>query len=153
MIRHSAMAELLILRGVICKMNGEISTISGISPLAKSAQILDSAIARTIVRLVSGCYFGYVFYLLKYRYYPQIELDLPFAIRCGIISVMASGGLFLSSFSFFQKRRILGFTLLLPIFPSLLFVTPGFLLMLTIFVMILIYSYVIFLCRKETSPQ
>jgi hypothetical protein len=50
-------------------MNCEIRTISGISPLAKSAQILDSAIARTIVRLVSGCYFGYVFY---FRY----DIDL-----------------------------------------------------------------------------
>jgi hypothetical protein len=131
---------------------GNIISVLNSSVLAKLSAILDSATAKKIVRFVSMCYFVYIFYMLK-QYYPQINLDFQFAIRCGIVSAMASGGLFLSSFAYFQKHRVISMILLLPIFPSLFFVTPGFLVLSIIFILILLYSYVVFVCKKWLSAQ
>ena len=129
-------------------INSDISRVSDASTLSKLSGVADSSGARKIVRTVSIFYFAYVFYMLNSYYYPQIKLDLSFAIRCGIVSAMASGGLFLSTFSYFKSRKVIGFTLLLPMFPSLFFVTPGFALIGFILVVLFLYSYLAFGCKK-----
>lgn len=123
-------------------------SVANLTGLSKLREIVNSSPARRIVRIVSFFYFGYVFYILTRYYYPQIELDLPFAIRCGIISAMASGGLFLSSFTYFKSRKIIGFTLMLPMFLSFFFVTPGFVLIWVILAVMLLYSYLAFGYKK-----
>jgi hypothetical protein len=86
-------------------------------------------------------------------YYPQIKLDLQFAIRCGIVSAIASGGLFLSSFTYFRIHRKTCFILLLPIFPSLFFVAPSLLALVISAIGILAYSAIVFSARKRFFPQ
>ncbi len=128
-------------------------SVANLTGLSKLREIVNSSPARRIVRVVAIFYFGYVFYILTRYYYPQIELDLPFAIRCGIISAMASGGLFLSTFTYFKSRKIIGFTLMLPMFPSLFFVNPEIELILFLIPVTLLYSYLAFCSKKVRSEE
>jgi hypothetical protein len=114
----------------------------------KLVELLNATVAKNIVRFISLCYFAYIFYKIKYLY-PQIPLNFSFAVRCAILSGIASGGLFLSTSCFFRDHGFLGFFLLLPIFPSILIVTPGIALIALIFVIVLIYSYFVFFVKRK----
>ena len=118
----------------------------------KLAELLRTNVAKNIVRLISVCYFSYIFYKIKYLY-PQIQLNFSFAIRCVILSGIASGGLFLSTFRFFQSHRLIGFSLLLPIFPSILIVTPGIGLISLVFAIVLAYSYYVFFAKRKVKDD
>lgn len=127
-----------------------VNTLSYLLRSEKLAELFYTNVAKNIVRLISVCYFAYIFYKIKYLY-PQIQLNFSFAIRCVIFSGIASGGLFLSTFRFFQNHGFVGFSLLLPIFPSILIVTPGIGLISLFFAIVLAYSYFVFFSKRKVK--
>lgn len=127
-----------------------VNTLSYLPRSEKLVELLKTDVAKNIVRLISVLYFAYIFYKIKYLY-PQIQLNFSFAMRCVILSGITSGGLFLSTFRFFQNHGFVGFSLLLPIFPSILIVTPGIGLISLVFAIVLAYLYFVFFSKRKVK--
>ena len=128
------------------------STISGRSIPKKLRIMLDTTRAKWIVRVLAVCLFCYVFYEAR-KHFAYIPLDARLIYRCAWWGCVASGGLFLSSFSWVRTHRLLGFFVYLPTVPSVLFVSPSPASSLVLLVLLLVYPYIVFFVKGDHETE
>jgi hypothetical protein len=128
------------------------TTISGRSNPKKLRAALQTIRAKWIVRILAMCIFFYVFYQAR-RHFEYIPLDARLIYRCAWWGSVASFGLFLSSFSWVRRLRLLGFFVYLPTVPSVLFVSPSPASSLVLLVLLLVYPYIVFFVKEDHETE